>query len=225
MRPLVSLSWLSLMPLTMMLGGCATTGASPRPFPTPEPRSAGAAEAAPAPGTPADPERSTAPALEASPAPAPNTGPAHSGSPTWASAAAVDAVAHRIVQSALGLVGTRYRAGGTTPEAGFDCSGFVSWVYRSAGMAVPRTVSDQFEVGAHLDAAMVEDLRPGDLVFFDTERGSQPDHVAVALGDGRFVHAPNRRGVVRVEPLSDDYWSRRFVGARRLLVEPAPPTR
>jgi cell wall-associated NlpC family hydrolase len=73
-------------------------------------------------------------------------------------------------------------------------------------------VKDQFEEGREVDA---DDLRPGDLVFFRTD-GRRVSHVGIAIGGDRFVHAPNSRGVVRVESLGSDYWSQHYVGARRI---------
>jgi cell wall-associated NlpC family hydrolase len=115
------------------------------------------------------------------------------------------------VASALELRGVPYRNGGSDPE-GFDCSGFVWYVFARQGVAIPRTVAAQFAVGTPVSA---DHLRPGDLVFFDT--GVWPaSHVGVVVSDDTFVHAPSSRGVVRTEHLSAAYWSRRFVGARRL---------
>jgi cell wall-associated NlpC family hydrolase len=116
-----------------------------------------------------------------------------------------------IIQTALTFRGTPYRNGGSDPS-GFDCSGFVQWVFARHGMALPREVRDQYRVGRDIDR---DDVRPGDLVFFETvSRGAS--HVGIALGAGEFVHAPSSRGVVRVERYDGAYWSTRWVGARRL---------
>lgn len=117
-----------------------------------------------------------------------------------------------VVTTALTLRGIPYRNGGTDPS-GFDCSGLVQWVYAQHGMTLPREVRDQYRVGSDIDA---DDVRPGDLVFFETvSRGAS--HVGIALGGGEFVHAPSSRGVVRVERYDGAYWSRRWVGARRVV--------
>jgi cell wall-associated NlpC family hydrolase len=120
-----------------------------------------------------------------------------------------------LLDTALSLVGIPYRAGGDTPGTGFDCSGFVTWVFHQHGVALPRTVQALFEAGE----AVAPDGDPGagDLVFFETE-GPGATHVGIALGDGRFVHAPSARGVVRAEPLAGTYWARRYLGARRVVV-------
>jgi len=85
-------------------------------------------------------------------------------------------------------------------------------VFGRHGLAMPREVRDQYRVGRRID---LDDVREGDLLFFETvTRGAS--HVGIALGQGRFVHAPSSRGVVRVEPYTASYWARRFVGARRV---------
>jgi cell wall-associated NlpC family hydrolase len=116
------------------------------------------------------------------------------------------------------MLGAPYTAGGENPRTGFDCSGFVAWVFGRHGFALPRTVNAQFTAG--LPVARGDAVSPADLVFFETARG--PSHVGIALGDGRFVHAPSSRGVVRVEPLDSPYWARRYLGARRLLDASTP---
>ncbi len=113
--------------------------------------------------------------------------------------------------SALGLQGVRYRSGGTDPS-GFDCSGLVQYVFAGQGIALPRDVRRQFQVGYEIDPG---EVRPGDLLFFSTESGGA-SHVGIAVDGMSFVHAPNSRGVVRVDRLSMPYWSRRLLGARRI---------
>jgi cell wall-associated NlpC family hydrolase len=117
---------------------------------------------------------------------------------------------YSLVGTALSLRGAPYRSGGADPR-GFDCSGFVSYVYGQHGVAVPRTVAEQFAWGRQVQP---DAIAPGDLVFFDTSGGAS--HVGLAIGGDQFVHAPNSRGEVRVERLSSSYWQPRFVGARRL---------
>jgi cell wall-associated NlpC family hydrolase len=127
-------------------------------------------------------------------------------------------VAQGIVSTALHLVGTRYRSGGADPD-GFDCSGFVQYVFAQQGVMVPRTVEEQAHAGSRVDD---NQLRAGDLVFFHTS-GRGPTHVGIALDATRFVHAPSARGEVRVEPLARPYWADRFIEARRMIVAPAAP--
>ena len=118
-----------------------------------------------------------------------------------------------VTGTALSLRGAPYRNGGSDPS-GFDCSGFVQYVFGQNGVSVPRTVTDQFRAGRSIDAA--QQLEPGDLVFFTTV-SSGASHVGIAIGGDEFVHAPSGTGEVRVERLSRPYWSTRFVGARRVL--------
>lgn len=112
---------------------------------------------------------------------------------------------------ALSLRGAPYRDGGDTPS-GFDCSGFVKYVYEQNGVAMPRQVRDQYKLGTSVSR---DYLAPGDLVFFSTVAPGA-SHVGIVIGGDQFVHAPSERGVVRVESLSQDYWARRFIGARRV---------
>jgi cell wall-associated NlpC family hydrolase len=151
------------------------------------------------------------------------------GNPPASSAAAVPAavLGADVALQALTLVGTPYRFGGDEPARGFDCSGLVRHVARTTlGLDLPRTAEAIARASQPLPRS---ELQGGDLVFFNT-RGQRHSHVGVYLGDGRFVHAPARNGLVRVESLSDRYWNARFTGARRLpgviavsAEGPAPP--
>lgn len=128
----------------------------------------------------------------------------------------LDLRADDVLMQAMGLIGTRYRFGGTTPQQGFDCSGFTSYVFReSLGVQLPRTAADQF---ARAGVAIERDeLTPGDLVFFKQNR-RRVDHVGIYVGEGRFVHSPSRGGRVRIDALASPHWTRSYTGARRLLV-------
>jgi cell wall-associated NlpC family hydrolase len=119
-----------------------------------------------------------------------------------------------LVQAALDLRGTPYRNGGSDPS-GFDCSGFVQWIFNAVGVRLPREVRDQFGVGEKED---LDEVQPGDLIFFETvSRGAS--HVGMAIGGDQFVHAPSSTGVVRVERFTTPYWATRFVGARRVATD------
>lgn len=112
---------------------------------------------------------------------------------------------------ALGLVGTPYRFGGNTPEAGFDCSGLIGYVYwRAAGIAPPRTVAQISRWGQSVDAG---ELRAGDLVIFGS--GGSPSHAAIHAGESRFVHAPSTGGTVRLNQIHERYWKTRLLDYRR----------
>lgn len=123
-------------------------------------------------------------------------------------------VANNVLIRAIGLVGTPYRWGGNTPESGFDCSGLVDYVFRSeAGMALPRTSR---EIAA-VDAPKISkrDLQAGDLLFFG--RRHRVNHVAIYVGNGRFVNAPDAGGTVRLDRLDGYYWRDHYLFAKRVL--------
>lgn len=124
--------------------------------------------------------------------------------------------AGQLVDQALTYLGIRYRFGGTLPETGLDCSGLVLNVFRNAvGLDLPRTANEMATLG---DKIGRQELKPGDLVFFNTMRRAF-SHVGIYLGDGKFVHAPSAGGKVRVESMGTRYWAQRFNGARRMLDE------
>ena len=118
-----------------------------------------------------------------------------------------------VLQRALALLGTPYRWGGTSPDNGFDCSGLVSYVFRSAlGIELPRVSREMAQTGDLIsDRAK---LNEGDLVFFG--RSGRVDHVGIYLGEGRFVHAPSTGKDVMVSSLETGYWSGKFMQARRV---------
>jgi cell wall-associated NlpC family hydrolase len=116
-----------------------------------------------------------------------------------------------MLDTALQLRGSPYRNGGSGPD-GFDCSGFTQYVFGQHALHLPRETRDQFRIG---ESIRRRDVAPGDLLFFTTSaRGAS--HVAIAINDDEFVHAPSSTGTVRIERLSSTYWSRRFLGARRI---------
>ena len=122
--------------------------------------------------------------------------------------------ANDILFRAIALVGTPYRYGGNTPQGGFDCSGLVEYVFRDvAGIVLPRTAQDISEIGA--PDVRRDRLESGDLVFF-RQSSRRVSHVGIYVGEGRFVHAPNEGGTVRLDYLVDDYWNRHFSGAKRI---------
>ena len=122
--------------------------------------------------------------------------------------------ASSVAMQALAHLGTPYRAGGLSPQTGFDCSGLVAYVYREgAGLALPRNTLDLSQLGEPIARAA---LRPGDLVFYNTQR-REYSHVGISLGEDRFIHAPSSGGEVRVENLRAGYWMRRYNGARRVI--------
>ena len=117
----------------------------------------------------------------------------------------------QVVRDALSLKGISYQYGEETPERGFDCSGFVQYVYGQHGINLPRTA---YEMAASLPA-LDETLRePGDLVFFNTT-GKPYSHVGIYLGRNLFVHASSAQGEVLVSELDTPYWSKHYLGTRR----------
>lgn len=117
---------------------------------------------------------------------------------------------------ALSLIGIRYKRGGTTPEAGFDCSGFVQHVFREGmGLMLPRTSR---EISKEGEVVKKSELQPGDLVFFNTMRKTF-SHVGIYLGEGQFIHSPRTGGKVRIEDMRESYWAKRYEGARRISAE------
>jgi cell wall-associated NlpC family hydrolase len=136
-----------------------------------------------------------------------DSGPGHSAFERYG------AGAQELILQALSLVGANYSRGGESPESGFDCSGLVRHVFRDAlGLVLPRTSREISHLGEKVDVA---ELRPGDLVFFNTLRRAF-SHVGIYLGEHRFVHAPASGGAVRVEDMRSRYWARRYNGARRI---------
>lgn len=123
--------------------------------------------------------------------------------------------AQTLLRRGLALLGTPYRWGGTTPEGGFDCSGLVGYVFRTAlGIDLPRVSRDMARDGEKVDRAA---LVPGDLVFFSRRgSGKRVDHVGIYIGEGRFLHAPRTGKDVTVSELDSGYWSHRFLQARRI---------
>src|SRR2546423_7585740 len=115
---------------------------------------------------------------------------------------------------ALGLIGVDYKFGGSTPERGLDCSGLVRYVFQQVtGVILPRTSQEISHLGQKIK---LNELLPGDLVFFNTRR-LQFSHVGIYLGDDRFIHAPRPGGEVEIVTLSKVYWQKHFDGARRLV--------
>jgi cell wall-associated NlpC family hydrolase len=119
-----------------------------------------------------------------------------------------------LVVTAIGFLGVPYRRGGNNADTGFDCSGFVRAMYnQTVGHLLPRRAEEQAAATQKIDRS---DLKPGDLVFFNTMRRAF-SHVGIYVGEGKFIHSPKPGAQVRVEDMSGSYWQRRFSGARRVL--------
>lgn len=119
---------------------------------------------------------------------------------------------------AMGLLGVPYRRGGTSEDTGFDCSGFVRHLYeKSFGRLLPHRADEQARATETIDR---EELKPGDLVFFNTMKRAF-SHVGIYVGDGKFIHAPRSGKSIRVDDMRSAYWQKRFNGARRVPSEDA----
>jgi len=125
------------------------------------------------------------------------------------------AAINRLVSYAQSLIGSPYRYGGRSPSSGFDCSGFVAYVFKqSAGITLPHNSN---QISRHGRMLRSSQLRKGDLVFFNTS--SQPNsHLGIYLGNNRFIHAPKSGGKVRIENMNISYWKNRYNGARRITL-------
>ena len=118
-----------------------------------------------------------------------------------------------VLVNALSLTGVRYKYGGNSPETGFDCSGFVRYVFKQAtSLSLPHSA---MAISQLRKSVPKDELQPGDLVFFNTLR-STFSHVGIYLGNNRFIHSPSRGGKVRVESMDDVYWAKNFNGAQRI---------
>lgn len=127
--------------------------------------------------------------------------------------ASSDSAESQLTDYAQSLLGVPYRYGGNNPDSGFDCSGFVSHVYRhTIGIELPRSSIGMSHLGKTVDRNA---LRPGDLVFFNTLH-RKFSHVGIYLGDNNFIHSPSGGGSVRIDDLDNHYWRRNYNGARRI---------
>ncbi|MBU0621714.1 MAG: C40 family peptidase [Gammaproteobacteria bacterium] len=127
---------------------------------------------------------------------------------------ASDSEMNDLLMYAMSLTDTEYRYGGKSANSGFDCSGYVGHVYRQTlGISLPRTASEISRVGAPVGR---NELRPGDLVFYNTQ-GASYSHVGIYIGDGKFVHSPKTGDRVRTEQMHWKYWQTRYDGARRIV--------
>jgi len=119
-----------------------------------------------------------------------------------------------LVLSAMNFLGVPYKRGGNSEENGFDCSGFTRYIFEmSVGMVLPHRAEEQAGLSSLLPVRK-DELKPGDLVFFNTMRRTF-SHVGIYVGEGKFIHAPRTGSAVRVEDMREAYWSKRFTGARR----------
>ena len=127
-----------------------------------------------------------------------------------------------LVMQAMNFLGVPYKRGGNTEASGFDCSGFTRHIFEnSVGLVLPRRADEQATLAGLLSINRGE-LKPGDLVFFNTMKRTF-SHVGIYVGDDKFIHSPRAGGEVRIEDMRESYWSRRFTGARRADLAAATP--
>ena len=119
-----------------------------------------------------------------------------------------------ILRTAKRFIGVPYRWGGSSADAGFDCSGLTMTVYRLNGLNLPRVSKEQFKTGTPIPRSQ---LLRGDLVFFATSGGRRVSHVGIYAGNGKFIHAPRKGKRIRAESLSKAYFRSRYLGARTYL--------
>lgn len=126
----------------------------------------------------------------------------------------VNGKAAAILRTARALMGTRYRWGGDSPRQGFDCSGFIWFVYRQHGIILPRVSWQQFGTGR---AVSYSAMRPGDLIFHKVDKGAKSMHVGIVTDRGTFIHSPSSGKRVMESSLNNTYWRQHYVGVRRVL--------
>ena len=125
-----------------------------------------------------------------------------------------DAISNMLLQS-VSLMGIAYKWGGNTPDTGMDCSGFVRYVFnKSLGINLPRTAAEMAKVGKRVS---IDQLKPGDLIFFNSSRGSNT-HIGIYLGGNKFIQSPKTGENIQITDLSG-YWIKHFNGAKRIVQE------
>lgn len=126
-------------------------------------------------------------------------------------------LADSILSEGISLIGTRYRFGGTSIKTGFDCSGFIGYLFKEeAGLKLPRSTREMINLKAPQVAR--SELEPGDVIFFNNRGRGRVSHAGIYLGDDRFIHSSSSRsGGVRIDSLEDSYWKRSYMEAKRVL--------
>lgn len=138
-----------------------------------------------------------------------SSAPSKTSSP---SSAETGGLAGKVISTAKKYLGVPYVWGGATPS-GFDCSGFIQYIYAQHGITLPRTTAEQYGAGASIAKAS---LKPGDLVFFETYKAG-PSHVGIYLGDNQFIHASSGSGKVMVSNLTSSYYTEHYIGSIRVI--------
>lgn len=152
------------------------------------------------------------PAPKATPKPTPKPAPKATPAPTPKASAAPSGTASKVIATAKSYLGVPYVWGGTSPS-GFDCSGFIQYVFQKNGITLPRVTSDQYKVGTSVSKS---NLIPGDLVFFETYKPGA-SHVGIYLGNNQFIHASSGQEKVMISNLTSTYYTQHYIGARRVI--------
>ena len=128
-------------------------------------------------------------------------------------------LADTVLQRGFELVGTPYRYGGSSTKTGFDCSGFIGYLFKEeAGITLPRSTREMIKLDAPLVAR--DELEPGDIIFFNNRGRGRVSHAGIYIGDNQFIHSASRRsGGVQVDSLTDRYWRASYIEAKRLLAQ------
>ena len=128
-------------------------------------------------------------------------------------------LADTVLERGMELVGTPYRYGGSSTKTGFDCSGFIGYLFREeAGISLPRSTREMIKLDAPLVART--ELEPGDIIFFNNRGRGRVSHAGIYIGDNQFIHSASRRsGGVQVDSLTDRYWGSSFIEAKRVLAQ------
>ena len=121
-----------------------------------------------------------------------------------------------VLETAFSQIGTRYKYGSASPKKGFDCSGFVYWVYKENGYTIPRMTSEQMKCGY---AVSQKKARKGDIVVFKTSRSPSSLHSGIYVGKNAFIHSPSKGKTVKVDKMNNKYWKGKLVAVRRVIDE------
>lgn len=132
-------------------------------------------------------------------------------------------LADTVLERGFELVGTPYRYGGSSAKTGFDCSGFIGYLFREeAGITLPRSTREMIKLDAPLVAR--NELEPGDIIFFNNRGRGRVSHAGIYIGDDQFIHSASRRGGgVKVDSLTDRYWRSSYIEAKRVLAQVSAP--
>ncbi|MBQ7456603.1 MAG: C40 family peptidase [Desulfovibrio sp.] len=119
-----------------------------------------------------------------------------------------------VLKTAYSQIGKKYRAGGSSPKKGFDCSGFTYWVYRENGYKIPRISADQAKAG---NAVSRKKAKKGDLLVFRVQNSPRGLHTGICTGRNRFIHSPSKGKSIKIDRLDNGYWKDKLIAVRRIV--------